>query len=90
MDESSRFVRSDFADADTANGYCRRIVYEYPASELNGRDGQRYDRQCHYDNYGMFGEDPYARSIRLPVVSSSASDYAKVQCAVSCGVSGYN
>ena len=73
MDERSRYRLGDFVDAGTAIGHCRRIVDEYLASAhtLGMTAGALYD------NYVMFGEDPYVCCVDVPAVGFSAWAYAK-------------
>lgn len=81
MDEDERYRLGAFAHAEVAIGHCRRIVEEYLASAYkSGMSAQDL-----WDNYRMFGEDPFIQSIEAPPIRFSAWDYARERCSAMCG-----
>lgn len=80
MDESESYELGKFETLEAAIEVSKRIVDEYLAANL--QPGMTADKL--YEQYRMFGEDPYILGCDDPVVPFSAWDYAKERCAELC------
>lgn len=79
MDEEERYKHGDFQTFEEALTACRSIVDEYLQS--NYKEGITADEL--YQNYTMFGEDPFILGENIPF-HFSAWDYAKEKCSEIC------
>jgi len=81
MDASERTAHGSFATAEEAVEACKRIVQESVHS--NYRAGMSAKEL--FENYKMFGDDPFVISESGRPVEFSAWDYARQLCSRICG-----
>lgn len=82
MDEDERYKHGDFATYEDALNACKTIVDEY--LQASYKDGVTAEQL--FDEYVMFGEDPFIVGEPAPF-PFSAREYAKKRCAEICGAS---
>ena len=81
MDKAYRSRLGEFEDVQVALGHCRHIVDEYLVAAF--KPGMTADAL--YDNYVMFGEDPYICGGDAAAMEFSAWIYARERSDAMCG-----
>jgi hypothetical protein len=82
MDEDARYELGTFATLDAAIAAARALVDDY--LETARKPGMTA-REL-FENYTMFGEDPFIVGLGQPGESFSAWEYAKRRCEELCGL----